>query len=63
MKIESFVRPSPRQFTMTFSIDEGWAVLAAINSWAANHPQAVDHLKWVSWAQELEKELRGDVES
>lgn len=57
MKISS-IQPPPREITMTFPANEGWAVLAALNDWIERNPGAVDRDKWRKWAIDLERELK-----
>jgi hypothetical protein len=58
MKVERVIPRPPPEFTMTFSKDEGWAIVAALREYSDKHPQAMDRDEWREWADVLDKELR-----
>ena len=51
-------QPPPTQFSMTFSMNDGWAVIAALKEYAERHPQAAEREQWKAWAAELDKTMR-----
>lgn len=55
MIIERIDKP---EFKITFSREEGWPILAALNEWIANHPDAANIHIWKKWAQDLDNYLR-----
>ena len=57
MKIESRQPPAP-VFVLTFSRDEGWALVASLQAWADGNPEAVGRDKWREWATMIGRELR-----
>jgi hypothetical protein len=38
--------PPPCEITMTFPVQEGWAIVAALKEWAERHPNAADVEMW-----------------
>lgn len=59
MKIR--VVPPPRvraEISLTFSTDEGWAIVAALREYADNHPDAVHREEWRKWASDLYDRMR-----
>jgi len=59
MKIERHApEPPPPEFTMTFTRDDGWAIVAALAEYADAHSGARDRDTWKRWAKELDCELR-----
>lgn len=53
-------RPAPT-FVMEFSLDESWAIIAALSEYVAQHPGAAHRDKWAQWADELDKAARADA--
>jgi hypothetical protein len=43
---------------MTFTVGEGWAIVAALRTYAELNPQAAREAQWRDWAATLEEELR-----
>jgi hypothetical protein len=58
MLIERVVPEPPTHIRMSFPLDEGWAVVAALKDYAEQHPDAAGVDKWAKWAQTLDAELR-----
>jgi hypothetical protein len=58
MKIERVIPQPQPEFTMTFSRDDGWAIVAALSYYAEKHVGAVERDEWKQWAADLDKELR-----
>lgn len=50
--------PPPREIVMTFSIDDGWAIVAALREYVDRHQGAVHRDEWRQWAKDLDDELR-----
>ena len=42
---------------MTFPVDEGWAVVAALWEYISKHPDAAHVARWEAWATSLDREL------
>ena len=53
-------KPPPPVFSMQFSNDEGWALVAALRNYVALHPKAADRENWICWASELDSLLRAE---
>lgn len=59
MKIERVAPPPPpREFALTFTRDEGWAIVGALKEYAVSHRGAVHADTWSRWADELDAKLR-----
>lgn len=58
MEIKSFIPKSPKMYSLTFPMDEGWAIVAALSEYADKHPQAAHTDKWRQWAITLDRELK-----
>jgi hypothetical protein len=58
MRIERFIPTPAPSFTMTFTREEGWALVAALSDWADKHPDAASLDEWKQWATDLTRELR-----
>lgn len=58
MEIKSFTPVPPKLFSLTFTRDEGWAITMALGDAYKKYSQAQDRDKWLTWAKELDKELR-----
>lgn len=58
MKIAKFIPPVEPRFSLTFTLDEGWAVVAALADWAKKNPGAAEANAWTQWAHDLDRELR-----
>jgi len=58
MRIKRTVPEPPPTFVMTFTQHEGWAIVAALTSYAERHPDAAHSGDWLSWAKTLDAELR-----
>jgi hypothetical protein len=43
---------------MTFTADEGWAIVMALTEYAARHSRADRQDQWKQWARDLDHELR-----
>jgi len=43
---------------MTFSVEEGWTILAALGEWNAKHSDAYHIDIWKAWWQALDEALR-----
>jgi hypothetical protein len=53
--------PPPVVYSMEFSQDEGWTVLAALNDWNFRHPDAHNAKTVKAWVKELDGLLRAGV--
>jgi hypothetical protein len=49
--------PPPVQFSLVFTRDEGWAIVAALRDYADRHPSAARADDWLQWAKDLDREL------
>jgi hypothetical protein len=59
MKIQCFqLSAPPPEIVMTFTRDEGWALMAALYEWTEKHPLAADVAQWRQWHEDLRKLLR-----
>lgn len=59
MEIKRFKPKAPEVVTMTFPVNDGWAVLMALNDAVRKYPGAAENAKWKEWAVDLEMTLRG----
>lgn len=58
MKIARVIPPAAPVFSLTFSRDEGWAIVMALSDAYEKYPVAAEREDWKAWAQDLDKELR-----
>ena len=58
MRIRRTIPQPPPEFTMTFSRDDGWAIVMALRDAYLTYKSAVERDEWKKWADDLDKELR-----
>jgi hypothetical protein len=49
------------EFSLTFSRDDGWALVMALKDAYTKYPEAADREQWKQWAEDLDKELRRGI--
>lgn len=58
MRIDSYIPTPPREYTLSFTRDEGWVIVMALKDAYSLHKNAQDRERWLEWANELDKLLR-----
>lgn len=58
-KVPSVPTPiPPTMFTMTFTLDEGWAIVMALRDAVDRNKYAQQRVAWNTWASDLDRLMR-----